>query len=137
MTTTPTVTSTPVRQLTLRALEQATLVEGHCRRPDANPDAWFPERQSSAFLESEAERLCRDCPVRAACLELAIRTEAQGLEPWGIWGGTTPTRRRLLVQARLREQSARISVAPSRRSGTSTPVTSSPDVEPSGAGEAA
>ncbi|MGW5364444.1 WhiB family transcriptional regulator [Actinopolymorpha pittospori] len=137
MTTTQTMGSTPVRQLTLAALEQATLVEGHCRRPDVNPDAWFPERQTPAFLESEAETLCGDCPVRDACLELAIRTEARGLEPWGIWGGTTPTRRRLLVQARLREQSARISGAPSWHSGTSTPVASSPDVEPSGAGEAA
>jgi WhiB family transcriptional regulator, redox-sensing transcriptional regulator len=40
--------------------------------------------------EAEALALCATCPVRAQCLEYALRNK----ESHGIWGGTTPEERR-------------------------------------------
>ncbi|MFD2081569.1 Transcription factor WhiB [Actinopolymorpha cephalotaxi] len=118
MTTTDMVTAldTPVEWLPLRVLEEHTATDGLCRQPEANPDAWYPERQAPDFLAAEADRLCGPCPVRAACLELAVRHEARGLDAWGIWGGTTPDQRRPLVQTRLR--------ADAPHAGASTPESS-------------
>ena len=38
----------------------------------------------------KALAICRSCPVRDACLEYAIATDADG----GIWGGMLPGERR-------------------------------------------
>jgi WhiB family redox-sensing transcriptional regulator len=48
--------------------------------------------------EAEALALCATCPVRAQCLEDALRNR----EIYGIWGGTTPEERRRI----RREQAA-------------------------------
>ena len=45
---------------------------------------------------AEALAVCAVCPVRAQCLESAIRNR----ETSGIWGGTTPDERRRLIRAR-------------------------------------
>jgi WhiB family redox-sensing transcriptional regulator len=45
-----------------------------------DPDLWFAELP--AQLE-HAKALCRQCPVRAACLADALARA----EPWGVWGG--------------------------------------------------
>jgi WhiB family redox-sensing transcriptional regulator len=47
---------------------------------DADPDLFFAE--SPADVES-AKAICRDCPVRLACLSTALDRN----EPWGVWGG--------------------------------------------------
>ena len=44
------------------------------------PELFFAE--SPADVEY-AKSLCRDCPVRAACLAGALERR----EPWGVWGG--------------------------------------------------
>ena len=49
-----------------------------CRLND--PELFFAE--SPADIET-AKALCRDCPVRAACLAGALDRG----EPWGVWGG--------------------------------------------------
>jgi WhiB family redox-sensing transcriptional regulator len=49
-----------------------------CRTND--PELWFAE--SPADVEF-AKALCRDCPVRQACLAGALDRK----EPWGVWGG--------------------------------------------------
>ena len=49
-----------------------------CRSDDA--DLWFAE--VPAELE-RAKALCGHCPIRAECLDGALRRE----EPWGVWGG--------------------------------------------------
>jgi len=49
-----------------------------CHRVD--PEVFFAE--SPADVE-HAKALCRDCPVRAACLAGALERN----EPWGVWGG--------------------------------------------------
>lgn len=49
-----------------------------CRSHD--PDLWFAELP--AALE-RAKQLCSGCPIKAACLEGALKRQ----EPWGVWGG--------------------------------------------------
>jgi WhiB family redox-sensing transcriptional regulator len=63
-----------------------------CRRPGVNPEWFFPEKGGSA---RPAKRICRQCPVRADCLDYAIGTGQQ----FGIWGGLSERERR-----RLRER---------------------------------
>src|SRR5260370_7716884 len=53
------------------------------------PDLFFAE--SPEDVES-AKALCRDCPARLSCLTGA--TERRG--PWGVWGGGTLLRGRIL-----------------------------------------
>jgi WhiB family redox-sensing transcriptional regulator len=45
---------------------------------------------SSHEEEAEALSICATCPVRAQCLDYAIRNR----ETYGIWGGATPEQRR-------------------------------------------
>ena len=45
-----------------------------------DPEVFFAE--SPADVEA-AKALCRDCPVREACLTGALERH----EPWGVWGG--------------------------------------------------
>jgi WhiB family redox-sensing transcriptional regulator len=69
-----------------------------CRKADPR---WFlpPMSAESAdqrrTRESEAKRICADCPVRRECLEYALRVR----ESFGIWGGLNETERRLLTGA--------------------------------------
>ena len=42
-----------------------------------------------------AKRICWSCPVLESCRSHALRTD----EPYGIWGGLTPTERRAVVAA--------------------------------------
>jgi WhiB family transcriptional regulator, redox-sensing transcriptional regulator len=63
-----------------------------CQNED--PGLFFPltwEEHPGQSIE-QARRVCRTCPVKAACLDWALRTG----EPDGIWGGTTPAERRRL-----------------------------------------
>jgi WhiB family transcriptional regulator, redox-sensing transcriptional regulator len=60
------------------------------------PDAFFPEKGGST---REAKRVCRNCEVRAECLEYALE---HGDESWarhGIWGGMSAEERRRLKRA--------------------------------------
>ena len=49
-----------------------------CRSFD--PELFFAE---SPVDVEYAKSLCTDCPVRRACLTVAIDRQ----EPWGVWGG--------------------------------------------------
>ena len=49
-----------------------------CRQVD--PDLFFAEVPADV---EEAKALCRDCPIREACLTGALERR----EPWGVWGG--------------------------------------------------
>ena len=64
-----------------------------CRTHD--PDMWFAE---SPVLLEQAKRLCRECPVRGACLEGALARR----EPWGVWGGFIVVRGTILAYKRGR-----------------------------------
>lgn len=66
-----------------------------CLRAGAGPpDQWYPTTRGPGWDPSGASPMldqaaaldtCDDCPVRAACLELGLRTDAE-LGAWGIWG---------------------------------------------------
>ena len=64
-----------------------------CRRSD--PDEWFPDGRVEKD-QLHARRLCI-CPLRAACLEWALRRR----EMDGIWGGCTPDVRAALIRRRI------------------------------------
>ena len=48
----------------------------------------------------EARAICSRCPVKAECLDYAIRHACE----YGIWGGTTATERRFMRSEWLRKQ---------------------------------
>jgi WhiB family redox-sensing transcriptional regulator len=71
----------------------------NCR--GADPDLFFPERGASTRT---AKGICRDCQVRAECLEFAIVSS----EKFGIWGMMSERERRKIrkerqIAARRRE----------------------------------
>lgn len=80
------------------------LRRGKCWASD-EPDRWFPPEPTSSYpyqrmaYKQEADQLCGGCPVRAACLEYALRVESRGQVPHGIWGGTAPWERRRMIAA--------------------------------------
>jgi len=65
--------------------------DANCR--GANADLFFPERGASTRT---AKAICRECQVRAACLEFAIVTG----EKFGIWGGMSERERRRVRRER-------------------------------------
>jgi WhiB family redox-sensing transcriptional regulator len=58
-----------------------------CAQTD--PEAFFPEKGGST---REAKRVCRNCEVRAECLDFALEND----ERFGIWGGLSERERRRL-----------------------------------------
>lgn len=55
-------------------------------------DIFFPDKGEGV---AEAKFLCGQCPVKAACLANAMRTEGLGglQHRHGVWGGLNPTER--------------------------------------------
>lgn len=66
---------------------------GACR--DADPEIFFPGRGEDT---TTAKAMCATCPVRANCLEHAIRVG----EKFGIWGGMSERQRRRVRHNTLR-----------------------------------
>jgi WhiB family transcriptional regulator, redox-sensing transcriptional regulator len=62
-----------------------------CRGTDT--EIFFPANPDE---EAEALSICATCPVRAQCLDYAVRNR----ETYGIWGGTTPEQRRRIRRER-------------------------------------
>jgi WhiB family transcriptional regulator, redox-sensing transcriptional regulator len=52
-------------------------------------DFWFPEKGGST---REPKKVCHACPVRAECLEYALKHD----ERFGVWGGLSERERRRL-----------------------------------------
>lgn len=63
----------------------------NCR--GADPDLFFPERGASTRV---AKSICRECTVRAECLEFAIVSS----EKFGIWGAMSERERRKIRRDR-------------------------------------
>lgn len=109
---------TPAPPNTLSDLQELRLTVmklGACRgAPD--PDAWFPDDEPAwgdhspeaeaarATYEETARALCRGCPVRALCLELALHEERELPRSWihGVRGATTPWQRLRIRRSRRR-----------------------------------
>lgn len=58
-----------------------------------NPDLWFPAKGEAG---TAAKMICRQCPVKEPCLDLAI----QNGESFGVWGGMGARERRALAKKR-------------------------------------
>ncbi|MBV8981169.1 MAG: WhiB family transcriptional regulator [Acidimicrobiia bacterium] len=67
------------------------MARGRCR--DEPPSRFFP---SDGVGVEIARRICADCPVRASCLEYALRN---GIDH-GVWGGTSERERRRIARRR-------------------------------------
>ncbi len=82
-----------------RDLQQAAWVaDAACR--GMNPTLFFPERGHTAEL---AKAVCRSCPVRCQCLDLAMING----ERFGVFGGMSERERRKLRRSvRARERVA-------------------------------
>lgn len=108
--------STDVAVLPTATLSRRVLNAGACVG-SSNPDAWFPPEPARsgseptdaiaarrADYENTARALCADCPMRAECLELALREEHDLPRTWvhGIRGGTAPWQRARLIVRRRR-----------------------------------
>jgi len=74
-----------------------------CRRVD--PDAFFAE--APADVEA-AKALCRDCPLREACLAGALERR----EPWGVWGGELFVQGVVVARKRPRGRPRKYPLAP-------------------------
>ena len=60
------------------------------------PDALEETRDDRLDREARAKAICATCPVRAECLEYALRAH----ENHGVWGGLNEYERRALVRER-------------------------------------
>src|SRR6266536_3619670 len=65
-----------------------------CRSGRLHRNSWSP--QTYEIDDARAAELCRGCPLRAACLEFALREPQEG-----IWGGTSPQARAAARRARF------------------------------------
>lgn len=101
--------------------EDAKVPEWHdqaeCR--DMNWELWFPLARTGSDRRkketAEAKRICKPCPVRAECLDHALR-----FGEFGIWGGLDEDERRAI---RRRNAEAAASVPPPRVRRSSRPMT--------------
>jgi WhiB family redox-sensing transcriptional regulator len=92
-----------VPTVSFQGLRDQVLAHGLC--VGTHTDDWFPiSAVDSAEADQHAERQCAGCPVRTECLELALL----GGEDFGIWGGTTPARRRRMRRNRARRSAAKL-----------------------------
>ena len=75
---------------------------GLCR--DENPNLFYPIGRGRAALDQaeEAKAVCLVCPSREPCLAFALATRQE----LGVWGGTSPEERRLLLGRGRRRQVA-------------------------------
>lgn len=70
-----------------------------------DPRLWFAELGGSGDNRYDTARhICRECPVREACLEAALAEEAEyvGNFRCGMRGGLTPRERMVLAGRRVR-----------------------------------
>ena len=82
-------------QALLRALRSG---RARCAGSGLDPDEWFPVSPNARVARIQATRaiaLCTACPVRAECLEYALRNWTDGAEE-GVWDGFVATKRRVI-----------------------------------------
>jgi WhiB family redox-sensing transcriptional regulator len=88
--------------MTDRGLWPFVLARAACSNSRLNPDDWYPVGVPVVAAKREAAAaiaVCAACPVRAACLEWALRN--WGIGQFGVWGGTVPAEREILRAGRV------------------------------------
>ena len=73
--------------------------QDHALCAQVDPELWFPEKGGST---KDAKAVCRECPVRAECLEYALASQQE----WGVWGGTNEHERQAILRAKKRQPGA-------------------------------
>ena len=73
------------------------MTRGKCKEMD--PAIFFP---SDGVGVQVAQRICRECAVKDACLEYALANRIDN----GVWGATSERQRRRLLRQRPRLASA-------------------------------
>ena len=73
------------------------MAQGKCR--DLPPATFFP---SDGVGVDVARQICADCPVKAPCLEYALRNRIDH----GVWGGASERERRRIARQRRLEAAA-------------------------------
>jgi len=79
----------------LRVLQSG---RARCAGSSLDPDEWFPVSPNVRVARIQAARaiaLCTACPVRAECLEFAMRNWTDGSGE-GVWGGFVAAERRVI-----------------------------------------
>lgn len=96
------VSSCPQRRSVRWQQQPRRLVPPEPARSGSEPTDAIAARR--ADYENVARALCADCPLRAECLELALREEHDLPRTWvhGIRGGTAPWQRARLIVRRRR-----------------------------------
>jgi WhiB family redox-sensing transcriptional regulator len=79
--------------------ETAWMADGNCRLHP--PSMFFP---SDGVGVDRARKICRDCPVKATCLEFALDQRIDH----GVWGGCSERERRRILKRRRDEAVATI-----------------------------
>jgi len=73
----------------------AWMAEGNCRLHP--PSTFFP---SDGVGVDKARKICRDCPVKVACLDYALDERIDH----GVWGGCSERERRRILKHRRNDQ---------------------------------
>lgn len=68
---------------------------GHCVGKD--PAIFFPDVAYNRYEVKRAKDICAVCPVRAQCMDYALRNNEVG-----IWGGTTERERKKIKDRYVR-----------------------------------
>ncbi|GAB3863220.1 hypothetical protein GCM10028801_30330 [Nocardioides maradonensis] len=66
---------------------------GQANCGSTDPAAFFPEKGDVRTATLQALKVCKECPVSTQCLQWALDNN----ELHGIFGGTTPNDRRVLL----------------------------------------
>jgi len=80
-------------------VEESWQLKAACRGPQSTvffPPSSFERKDEKVDREGRAKEICRTCPVKAPCLEYAVRIR----EPHGIWGGLNEAERKNMLVAR-------------------------------------
>ncbi len=83
-------------------MTEGWMTRGLCR--DKAPSTFFP---SDGVGVEIARRICAECPVKAQCLEYALRN---GIDH-GVWGGTSERERRRIARRRRLAAEAALTVS--------------------------
>ena len=82
-----------------RSLAEVWQDRAACKGPQAVvffPPTHSERKEEKLAREAKAKAICKNCVVRAECLEYAIAIR----EPHGIWGGLNETERKQVVERR-------------------------------------
>jgi WhiB family redox-sensing transcriptional regulator len=70
------------------------MTDASCATED--PELFFPDGSNGRSAKiAQAKEICATCPIAVQCLQYAVLNDEDG-----IWGGTTPSERKLLKKSR-------------------------------------